>query len=181
MVAELVVASTNPVKIDAVRKAFGQLFAEHKFNVEGLDVPSCVSDQPISHLETYQGALNRARNAAKARPNATYAIGIEGGIAIADNDEMMVFAWVVVIHRDGRLGKAQTGVFFLPQEVSQLIRAGYELGHADDIIFGRQNSKQHNGSIGLLTNDLITRTDYYVPAVIMAFIPFKNPHLTWLS
>jgi non-canonical (house-cleaning) NTP pyrophosphatase len=54
-----------------------------------------------------------------------------------------------------------------------------ELGEADDVVFGRANSKQANGSIGLLTDDTITRTSYYVDAVVMALIPFKKPHFTW--
>jgi non-canonical (house-cleaning) NTP pyrophosphatase len=54
-----------------------------------------------------------------------------------------------------------------------------ELGDADDAVFGRSNSKQANGSIGLLTDDALTRTEYYVQAVIMALIPFKKPQFTW--
>jgi non-canonical (house-cleaning) NTP pyrophosphatase len=54
-----------------------------------------------------------------------------------------------------------------------------ELGTADDVVFGRSNSKQANGSIGLLTDDALTRTNYYVDAVVMALIPFKKRHLTW--
>jgi non-canonical (house-cleaning) NTP pyrophosphatase len=51
------------------------------------------------------------------------------------------------------------------------------LGEADDLVFGRSNSKQANGAVGLLTDDAVTRTTYYVPAVIFALIPFKNAEL----
>jgi inosine/xanthosine triphosphatase len=33
----------------------------------------------------------------------------------------------------------------LPEPVSKLIRTGTELGHADDIVFGKKNSKQGSG------------------------------------
>ena len=54
-----------------------------------------------------------------------------------------------------------------------------ELGHADDEVFGRDNSKQQNGAIGLLTDDLVDREAYYIHAVIMALVPFKNRGLSW--
>jgi non-canonical (house-cleaning) NTP pyrophosphatase len=49
-----------------------------------------------------------------------------------------------------------------------------ELGDADDVVFGRTNSKQENGAVGLLTENVIDRTAYYVQALILALIPFKN-------
>jgi len=57
------------------------------------------------------------------------------------------------------------------------VNSGLELGEADDLVFGQANSKQKNGAIGLLTNDVLNRTTLYEQAVIMALIPFKNPHL----
>ena len=43
------------------------------------------------------------------------------------------------------------------------------------MIFGRTNSKQGNGAIGILTNDLVTRTDLYEHAVLLALAPFITP------
>jgi non-canonical (house-cleaning) NTP pyrophosphatase len=74
-------------------------------------------------------------------------------------------------------GKARTGVFFLPKAVAQLVQRGVELGEADDRVFGRINSKQGNGAIGLLTDDVIDRVQYYEHAVILALVPFKNSQL----
>ncbi len=44
-------------------------------------------------------------------------------------------------------------------------------------LFKKQNSKQQNGAVGLLTNDLITRETLYHQAVILALIPFLNQAL----
>jgi len=65
----------------------------------------------------------------------------------------------------------------LPKEVSKLIDEGLELGEADDQVFQRQNSKQQNGAVGLLTQDIITRTTYYQEAIILALVPFINSEL----
>jgi len=93
------------------------------------------------------------------------------------NGEMEAFAWIVVKSKSGIIGKGKTGSFFLPKKMVELVKAGKELGEADDIVFGKVNSKQANGTVGNLTNDVITRTSYYEPAVILALIPFKNPEL----
>lgn len=75
----IVVASTNPVKIAAVKRGFGNMFPDTKFTIEGVSVASCVSHQPMSNSETEKGALSRVENAKKARPNADFWVGIEGG------------------------------------------------------------------------------------------------------
>jgi inosine/xanthosine triphosphatase len=178
MVQTVIVASTNPVKIDAAQIGFRRMFSEAAFRFEGIASLSGVRDQPMTHTETLAGASNRARYAAQQVPTADYTIGIEGGIEIDTDGQVQVFAWVVVLS-GAKSGRAQTGVFYLPDEVAKLVQGGMELGAADDVVFGRSNSKQANGSIGLLTDDALTRTDYYVDAVVMALIPFKKPHLTW--
>lgn len=58
-----------------------------------------------------------------------------------------------------------------------LIKKGKELGEADDILFKQTNSKEKQGTVGALTNNIINRTDYYKPAVIFALIPFIKPDL----
>ena len=65
----------------------------------------------------------------------------------------------------------------MPIKISNLIKEGYELGDADDIVFKRSNSKQKNGAVGILTDNLINRTDYYSHAIILALIPFTNSKL----
>ena len=171
-----IVASTNPVKIEAAQIGFAKMFPNESFDVQGISAPSEVSEQPMSSDETLIGATNRAHNVSKLAPEADYWIGIEGGIEDV-NEELEVFAWVVVKSKDGKIGKGKTGSFFLPQKIAELVCQGVELGEADDIVFGRTNSKQTNGAIGILTDDVITRTTYYVPAVVMALIPFKNEAL----
>jgi non-canonical (house-cleaning) NTP pyrophosphatase len=52
-----------------------------------------------------------------------------------------------------------------------------ELGHADDLVFNKSNSKQENGAVGILTENVIDRAEFYKQAVILALIPFKNPTL----
>lgn len=173
---KIVVASKNPVKLQAVETAFRRMFPQESFTVRGESVSSGVPDQPANDAETLRGAGNRARNAQAAYPEADYWVGLEGGIAL-DGDDMQTFAWVVIRGKDGRQGKGRTGALFLPPAVARLVQAGKELGEADDIVFGKTNSKQANGATGLLTGDIITRADSYCSAVVLALIPFNHPDL----
>jgi inosine/xanthosine triphosphatase len=172
---DFVVASTNPVKIQAAVDGFRRLFPGGELNVTVVAVPSGVAHQPMSDEETLRGALNRSANAQAAQPHADYWIGIEGGIQPI-GQELAAFAWIVVRSPE-MIGKGRTGTFFLPPAVAELIRQGKELGEADDIVFGRTNSKQDNGAVGLLTDNAIDRTQLYEQAMILALIPFKNEKL----
>ena len=171
----IVVASHNPVKARAVLEGFQRMFPREEFVLRSAAAPSLVSDQPFTDEETLRGAANRAQGAARLEPQADYWVGIEGGIEI-HGPEMAAYAWVVVLGRD-LSGKSRTGTFYLPPQVAELIQQGLELGEADDIVFGRSNSKQENGAIGLLTGDVIDRVQLYEHAVILALVPFKNPKL----
>ena len=171
----IIVASANPVKIRAALGGFQRVWPDQPFSAEGVSIPSGVSDQPMGDDETLRGAYQRASGAREARPEAAYWVGIEGGCAEGAGG-METFAWVVVLGRETS-GRSRTGMFMLPEEVAELVRGGMELGHADDAVFGRSNSKQEDGSVGLMTGGVIDRAAYYEHAVVLALIPFKQPHL----
>lgn len=171
----IAIASHNPVKLAAARQGFETAFPEQEFSFIPVSTSSGVSEQPFSDAETLSGAEERARHASRLAPEADYWVGIEGGVE-EHPCGMAAFAWVVV-RGPAQTGRGRSAAFFLPEAVTALVRQGVELGTADDIVFGRSNSKQANGAIGLLTGDVIDRAALYVPAVIMALIPFKNPEL----
>jgi inosine/xanthosine triphosphatase len=173
----IIVASTNPVKIHAALAGFRALFPSEEFTAQGISVPSGVSNQPMSDEETLTGASNRAKAAREHVPDADFWAGIEGGCE-EKFGELWAYAWVVVMG-DGWVGKSRTAAFTLPHEIAELVQQGVELGEADDRVFGRSNSKQANGAVGILTNDVIDRAGYYEHAVVLALVPFKNPRLTF--
>jgi inosine/xanthosine triphosphatase len=172
---KIIIASQNPVKIEAARLGFEAMFPDEVFSIEAVSAPSGVRAQPMSSQETMVGAANRAKAAQKQRQDADFWVGIEGGVE-AEGEELAAFAWIVV--RSANLeGKSRTGTFFLPPPVARLIQQGKELGEADDIVFNQSNSKQANGAIGILTGNIVDRTALYAHAVILALVPFKNPQL----
>lgn len=174
-VKKIVVASTNPVKCDAALKGFQAMFPDESFEVVREKVDLGIPVQPMTDEETLDGATRRAQNMKERHPEADYWVGIEGGVADWPIG-MGTFAWVVVLS-SAQMGRGRSGEFFLPKIVAEVVRQGVELGEADDRIFSRNNSKQANGAVGLLTGDVIDRAGLYVPAVVFALIPFKHPEL----
>lgn len=167
---KVIVASGNPVKINATKAGFSTFFDD--VTVESREVESGVSDQPMSDAETLKGARNRARNAKQVYPKADFWVGIEGGVDRND-EELTAFAWIVILG-ESVIGESRTTTFKLPRQVTELIDKGYELGVANDMIFNEHNSKQNTGAVGLLTNNAITRTQLYEQAVLLALIPVLN-------
>jgi len=171
----VIVASLNPVKTNAVRAGFQRLFPDETWTVSGCPAKSGVSHQPMGDAETLHGAESRARNARITEADADYWVGIEGGAE--DRDGVLHgFAWIVVLSRH-REGRSRTASFEIPPAIATMVRDGIELGEADDQFFGRQNSKQTNGAVGMLTGDAVDREELYAPAVVLALIPFRNQEL----
>lgn len=171
----IVVASKNPVKVNAARDSFAKVFSDAQLEVEGIKVPSGVSDQPMDCDETYEGAMNRVAGAKEARPGADYYVGMEGGLEEI-HGRLAAFAWMVI--SDGtRTSKGRTGTFFLAPKVEELVRSGMEMGYADDQVFGTVNSKETLGATGILTKGLIDRAGFYEHAMILALIPFVNKEI----
>lgn len=160
--------------MEAVKESLSALIPE-EIELTGVSVDSGVPDQPMNDAETLNGAETRVENAKLQFPGHDFYVGVEGGVEDSASG-LMAFAWIVISnHR--QTGKARTAGFFLPPKVAELVHAGMELGDADDVVFKKENSKQQNGAVGLLTHDAITRKTLYMPAIQMAFIPFLNPDL----
>ena len=171
---KVIVASNNPVKINATRKAFEAVF-DQDLSFHGASIPSDVADQPMSDEETLRGALNRTNGARENFPEAAYWVGIEGGVDQL-GEEMYTFAWIVVQSTD-RLGKAKSASIPLAPLVVKRLQNGEELGLINDDIFGQQDSKKIGGAAGLLTRNLLSREKIYREAIILALVPFMNEEL----
>ena len=167
------VGSTNPAKVEAVRRILGQLAPECV--VEAIDVPSGVGAMPLGEAEVRAGALARAQ-AALERTGTDVAFGLEGG-AILDADDAWLTGHVVAVTSDGKLGEAAWGRMLLPRVAAERLRGGEELGDIIDELFARKESKRQAGAVGLLTEGAVSRTDAFADLVAMACVPFLRPDL----
>jgi len=168
-----VVGSTNPAKVEAVRRILAQLAPG--CTLEAVDVPSGVGAMPLGEDAVRAGANARAR-AALERGSADVAFGLEGGAVLEARDAWLT-GHVVAVTRDGRLGEAAWGRMLLPRVAAKRLRGGEELGDIIDDLFERKESKRQAGAIGILTEGVMSRTDAFAYLVAMACAPFLHPDL----
>lgn len=168
---KVVIASHNPVKVNATKLAFAKVFPNQPLEFIETSVDSGVSDQPTTNEETLLGALNRVE-AAYQQHTSDFAVGIEGGVEKV-LDLTQSFAWITIKSSRG-VTKSKSASFTLPSTVIDQLNQGKELGDAMDTLHHLKNSKQKQGAVGILTDNLVTRTDLYIQPLIMALVPHKT-------
>lgn len=171
----IAVGSLNPVKIAAASAGFAAVWPGEDWRCDGCLVRSGVPDQTMSNIENIRGARNRAVLARDAL-QADYGVGIESGLERIDGI-WFSNGWVVIVDGTGAEGISSSMIRPVPLPSMELVRQGLELGAANDVVFGKTNSKQANGLIGLLTNDILTREGVFRDAVIGALARFLHPEL----
>lgn len=172
---KIAIGSINPVKIQATKLAFQKVWPNKKWEVVGLEIPSKVSSQPKSDLESIKGATNRAKGAL-AKSKADFGVGIEGGLSKIDGNWYDT-AWIVVIDKAGTKAIGSTINMPTPQMFIDKVNEGMEIGHIDDLIFKQQNSKHAQGHFGLMTKNALTRQSAYVEGTISALARFIRPEI----
>lgn len=166
---KIIIASKNPVKIEAARASFTAAFAADEIEVIAVNAPSSVSEQPMSAQETRDGAVNRVKYC-QEHHEADYYVSYEGGVDVLDGVPS-TYA-VVCIANAARLQTGRTASLPLPRQIYQKLQAGGELGPAMDAMFNTVNIKQKGGAIGQLTNGLETRKSIYVSATMLTLSAF---------
>ena len=164
----VVSATTNPAKIQAILRAFEEIFGEGSCHIDAVGVESGVPEQPFGSEETRAGARNRVANAKAAAPDADFWVAIEAGI-----DEGATFSWVVIESREQR-GEARSATLPLPEVILEKVRAGEALGPVMSHYTGIDEIGRKEGAIGVFTAGKLTRSSVYHQAVILALSPFHN-------
>lgn len=165
------IGSKNPIKIMAVENVIKKIWPDA--DVVAIDAPSSVREQPISDDEAIEGARNRAKLSLQ-KTGADLGIGLEGGV-IDTKHGMFTSTWAVAVDKNGEVGLGCGGRLLLPEKIAAEVRNGKELGPVADEIFGGHNIKQKQGVVGVLTNNLISRTASTEKAVTLALTKFINP------
>lgn len=169
----LLVASTNPVKVNAAKQALCSAFPNIEWQVQGVKAPSGVAEQPMTDAETRLGAVNRVE--AIRQQSADFYVAFEGGY---DRFHGQGFTFAYIAVSDGvRTQVGRSGTLPLPESVCQQLEAGGELGPVMDRVFNDHNIKQKGGAIGIFTNDLVSRTSIYADTLCLLLAPWLHPEI----
>lgn len=170
---KVIVGSTNPVKIAAAQEVLDRVYGPGQFEVEGCSVESGVATQPWGDEETLHGALNRAE-AAVGMDGAEMGVGLEGGL-VEITGRVFTCAWCVVARSDGTTGIAGGANLLLPPSAADAVCRGAELGPTMDALTGLQDTKQHQGAIGILTQGYLDRQSAYEHVLLLALARLLSP------
>lgn len=150
---KIVIGSMNPAKVAAVKA----IFLHQK--VGAMDVQTDVSKQPFSDKETRAGAINRARHCKELTEGAT-GIGLEGGVMYIDED-LYLCSWGALVTPKNQVYTASGARILLPTEIAEQLSDGEELGDIIDGYANKINIREHEGAIGILTNDYVSRREMF--------------------
>ncbi|MGN7469673.1 DUF84 family protein [Brevibacillus sp. SAFN-007a] len=141
-----------------------------------VSVPSGVSAQPMSEKETIAGAINRAKAALAAIPEAHIGLGLEGGLMYDPEFTRHWYLISVCAAWNGSelyLGKGLA--FPIPRQAAERIMAeGIELNVIIDEWGQTSGSNHSGGAYALLTDGRVNRADVFCEAVIAATTPFLS-------
>ena len=173
----VVVASTSPAKVDAVRRALERIAAIEpafsKATLRTLDVTGIVPAMPMTDRHTLEGARLRAQTATKGLTPPFLAIGLEGGLS---SDPMLTLTSWAAATDGSRWGYGAGGRIVLPDRVVEQVKAGRELGDVIDELAGA-GIRGTRGAWGWLTKDLVGRKNALLTATLAALAPFYNAEL----
>lgn len=171
----LAIGTKNPAKIQAVQNWLKD--TGYKREVQSLSVPSCVSDQPYGDKETMTGAVNRAK-AAREAAGTTYGIGLEGGLMKVE-DILYLCNWGALSGPDHQIFVASGARIPLPYSLAEQLSGGQELGTVIDQYVNKENVRQNEGTIGILTEGAVTRDTmfYHVVSLLFGQLNYQNSAL----
>jgi inosine/xanthosine triphosphatase len=181
----IVVGSTRAAKVEGVRAAIEAIASLPEIGarfrdaaIEPVDVSDVAPAMPMTRAATIAGARARAtavlQRRLKTDDGEVLGVGVEGGVDPA-GAHWLLEAWAVVT--DGtRWTCGSGGAVLLPDAIGQAIAGGEELGDVVDRLAGAP-IRGTRGAWGLVTHDLVGRSDAFKVAVIAALAPFYNPAL----
>lgn len=151
------IGTKNKAKTAAIKNTMNNYFELVEYI--HLDVPSNVSEQPLSDEETRQGAINRALNSLN-QTGADFNFGLEGGVRTIDG-MMYCCNWGALALKDGTVITSAGALFKLPEKIASEIRAGKELGPVMDNYTNEKGIRHNKGAIGVFTANLVDRTEMF--------------------
>ncbi|MEM0120821.1 MAG: inosine/xanthosine triphosphatase [Thermoprotei archaeon] len=180
MTLKVVVGSSNPVKLEGVRRVFTRFYE----NVEIRSAPySGAPRQPVGARQTLEGAYLRAKHSLEAFPESDYGVGVEAGLVSIPNIQgngttHLNTQLAVVINREGRIGVGSSAGFTLPPQVlKDILTLGKELDESFSERYGYRDLGRTVGVVHTLTKGVIDRFKLVEESVGLALIPFLNPEL----
>lgn len=123
---KLAVGTTSAMKLEFLAETLKELKLD--YSLAPFDVPSGVSEQPISSEETKKGSINRAKAALANCKDADMGIGIEVGYHPNQDGNYKMFCWASIVDRSGRQVSSQSHKLLLPPFHQKVLKDDRHMG-----------------------------------------------------
>jgi inosine/xanthosine triphosphatase len=187
-VERIALGSDRAAKIMAVRASVARIAeidaAWREASIVARPVKTDAPSMPLTDWELMSGAKQRAlavREILLAQNlSANLYVGLEGGFhSISVESEWRTFlrGWAFVT--DGERGSfGMSPSIEVPDSIVKDVVSGKrELGIVIDEVAGMRDVRSKQGAWGVLSRDLLTRSDSFEAALLAAFAPFYNAAL----
>lgn len=173
----IAIATNSVPKSAGVKTAFleSPFFSEEvreKIEFILIWTPSWVSDMPLSEEETSRWAKNRVKSLREEILDADYYVGVEWGSGKTGDDYFLFWSsyienerweWHIAISAKVEIPRAIGEQMFITKK---------ELSIIIEELTGRKDIKHENGTIGLLSHDLLPRDKAFADATSLALARF---------
>ncbi|KKU85785.1 MAG: hypothetical protein UY15_C0022G0012 [Parcubacteria group bacterium GW2011_GWA2_47_9] len=163
--------SKNKIKIDALKEILFDYPYFKNAEIEAVEAPSGVANQPKSLEETISGAMNRAK---KAFANCDYSFGLESGLMAVPHTKTGFMDVCVCAIFDGKeFHFGLSSAWEVPASVVRyILEDGLDMNEAAVKAGLTDNPKvgSAEGLIGIMTAGRLPRKEYTKEAIRMALI-----------
>jgi len=186
-IERIALGSDRAAKIMAVRASVARVAeidaAWRNTSIVARPVKTDAPLMPLTDWELMIGARQRAQAVRKIlleqKLSADLYVGLEGGFhSISLEGEWHTFlrGWAFVT--DGERGSfGMSPSIEVPDSIVKEVVTGRELGIVIDEVAGMRDVRSKQGAWGVLSRDLLTRSDSFEAALLAAFAPFYNAKL----
>jgi inosine/xanthosine triphosphatase len=181
----IALGSDRAAKVEAVRASVARIAAlSEEWRGAEIIARAVLTDAPAMPLTDEQLMLGARERALAVRAallregtSAQVYVGLEGGFhSISLDDRWMTFLRGWAYATDGARGSyGASPSIIVPEAIVRRVRDGRsELGPVMDEVAGERDVRSRQGAWGVLSRDLLTRSDSFEAALIAAFAPFYN-------
>ena len=187
-IERIALGSDRAAKIMAVRASIARVAeidaAWRNASIVARPVKTDAPAMPLTDWELMSGAKQRALAVREIlieqKLSADLYVGLEGGFhSISVDSEWRTFlrGWAFVTNGErGSFGMSPS--IEVPDSIVKDVVSGKrELGIVIDEVAGKRDVRSKQGAWGILSRDLLTRSDSFEAALLAAFAPFYNANL----
>jgi inosine/xanthosine triphosphatase len=185
---KIALGSERASKVEAVRACAARIAvldaAWREAEVVARGVETGVPAMPLSEKQLMLGAKKRAEAVRalllKEGTSAELYVGLEGGFHSVEIDGMwhtFLSGWAYATDGARECFGAAPSISVPNFMARSVIDGRRELSEVIDEVTGAQDVRSRQGAWGVLSRDLLTRSDSFEAALVAAFAPFYNGKL----